>query len=372
MAVRTRFDPQPKGVRFFSDEERDNTYLVVLPFFLEQMRLLLKEGWKRKNCNSGEVYPSFANSDMQYLLFNHCSNQLLFDISKQKKGRLRRIVLPNTFAHFFDVSKANTWREIFENPATFNPMRKGKHHNVDLYLGSPPPIINIFYLLQVLAPGMLVIFYEYQLHDADIKVSKLLPQANWIEEHKNYMDNDALITVTAAARDRKIAFLEERTERPQNISHHSSLPGTDAVPSSSLPGMDAVPSSSSSGTNALPSSSSLPGTDALPKTASNHKTVSVNEGTSAKDQQKPASQKKKKKPQSTSTMVRFEIHEKFPTFVINFSFLQTNFAGGSNNSSYTAPKYQKPEYYITTDGDGYEYGLCNKDCGWCGRCALTE
>ena len=119
---------------------------------------------------------------------------------------------------------------------------------------------------------------------------------------------------------RSIAFREERTERQQNNSHHSSLPGTDAVPSSSLPGMDAVPSSSSSGTDALPSASSLPGTNALPKITSNHKTILVKEGTSAKDQQKPASQKKKKKPQSTTSRVRFEIHDKFLTFVINFTF----------------------------------------------------
>ena len=75
------------------------------------------------------------------------------------------------------------------------------------------------------------------------------------------MDTDALIQVivTVSARDWKFAFREERTERPQNNSHHSSLPGTDAVPSSSLPGMDAVPSSSSSGTDALPSASSFLG-----------------------------------------------------------------------------------------------------------------
>ena len=297
MAVRTLFDPQPKGVRFFSDEERDNAYLETRPFFLEQLRLLLKVGWKRNNCNSEEVYPPFTNSAMQYSLFHHCSNQFLFDISKQNMiGRVRRIVLPNTFAHFFDVSKANTWREIFENPATFNPTRKGKHQNADLYLGSPFPISNIFYLLQILAPGMLVIYCEYQLHDADIKVSRLLPQENWIEKRKKYMDTNALITITAAARDRKIAFREERTERPQNNSHHSSLPGTDAVPSSSLPGMDPLPSSSSSWTNVLP------------KTASNHKTIFVKEGTSAKNQQKSASQKKKKKKPQSSNRVRFEIH----------------------------------------------------------------
>ena len=279
-----------------------------------------------------------------------------------KKGRLRRIILPNSFAHFLDISNANTLREMFENPAIFNPIKKGKKRNFDLYIGSSAPLSNIFYLLQVLAPGMLVIYHEYQLHDAYIKVSRVLPQASWVEGNINFMSKtDALIT---AARDPKIAFHEEKTARPQNNSHPSSLPGTDAVPSSSLPGMDAVPSSSSPGTDALNNTSSLPGTNTLPKIAPDHKTVFVKEGTSmlAKDQK--AASKKKKKPRRG---VRLEILYKFLTFVINFSF-QTNFAGG-NNSSYTVPRYQKPEYYSTMNGDGYDWGMCDKDCAWCGRCS---
>jgi len=238
---------------------------------------------------------------------------------------------PNSWTYLWPTHGA----KIFENPGLFNPTRTGKNHNADLYLGPSPPISNIFYVLQILAPGMLVIYYEYQLHDADIKVSRLLPRTSWIKKHTKYMMGNTDALITAAARDRKIAFLEERTERPQDNSHHSSLPGTDAVPSSSLPGMDAVPSSSLPGMDALPSTSSLPGTNALPKI----KNVFVKEGTSTKDQQKPASQKKKK-PRSS----------------------RTDFAG-SSNSSYTTPRY-----YITSDGNG----LFDKDYGWRGQCTLME
>jgi len=328
MAARTLFDPQPKGVRFFSDSDadREDAYLQARPYFLEQMRILLEleNGWKRNNCNSEEF---------------------LFDISKMtKKGRLRRVILPKTFAHFLDISNANTWREIFENSATFNAIKKGKNRNLDLCIDSSPPLSNIFYLLQVLAPGMLVIYYEYQLRDADVKVSKLLPQAGWISvnilEFMSKADGHGLL---AAAEDQKIAFHEERTARPQNNSHHSSLPGSDALPSCSLPGTDALPSSSLPGKNAPPSSSStLPGTNAIPTIASgsNRKTVFVKEGTSAKDQ-KPASHKKKKK-QPRSNISSY-----------------TNFSG-----------YQKPDDYYT-NGGGYEYGMCDKDCGWCGHCSTS-
>jgi hypothetical protein len=188
---------------------------------------------------------------------------------------------------------------------------------------------------------MLVIYYEYQLKNADVKVSRLLPEASWIQSNLTFMSKmDALI---AAAEDRKIAFHEERTARPQNNSHHNSLPGTDALPSSSLPGADVLPSSSLDGTDALPSgslpgtdalvpSSSLPGRKALPKMASNLKTVFVKEGTLSKDPQK----KKKKKRQQQS-----------------------------NSYSYTPSGSLSPTGY----SGGYEYGMCDKDCGWCGNCS---
>ena len=115
-------------------------------------------------------------SRTHYFIVAH--NQFLFDISKgkTKKGRLRRIILPNTVAGFLNISKAKTWREMFENSAIFNPIKKGKNHNFDLYIRLSPLMSSIFHLLQILAPGMLIIYYEYQRHNANIKVSKLLPQ----------------------------------------------------------------------------------------------------------------------------------------------------------------------------------------------------
>jgi hypothetical protein len=98
---------------------------------------------------------------------------------------------------------------------------------------------------------MFVICHEYQLQDADMKVSRVLPRPTWIESNIEMSKMDALL---AAAKDRKIAFHEERTARPQNNSHHSSLPGMDVLPAAakgftideertarSLPGMDVLP-----------------------------------------------------------------------------------------------------------------------------------
>ena len=253
---------------------------------------------------------------------------------------------------------------------------------------------------------MLVIYYEYQSHDADVKVSRVLPPASWIESNIEFMSKtDALL---AAAKNRKIAFHEERTARLQINSHHGSLPGTDAISTAaknkiannertarpqnnshhgSLPGTDAISTaakkkkiannektarpqnnsqhSSLPGTEAISAEakkkkiafnnektarpqnnsqhSSLPGTDALPARASTDRKISFQkEGTSAKDQKTASSKKRKRQPRS-------------------------------NNSSYIVPGYlNKADGYISTGGDGYEWGMCDKDCGWCGRCILMD
>ena len=220
---------------------------------------------------------------------------------------------------------------------------------------------------------MLVIYYEYQSHDADVKVSRVLPPASWIESNIEFMSKtDALL---AAAKNRKIAFHEERTAQLQINSHHASLPGTDAISTaaknkiannertarpqnnsqhSSLPGTEAISAEAkkkkiafNNEKTARPQNnsqhSSLPGTDALPARASTDRKISFQkEGTSAKDQKTASSKKRKRQPRS-------------------------------NNSSYIVPGYlNKADGYISTGGDGYEWGMCDKDCGWCGRCILMD
>ena len=220
--------------------------------------------------------------------------------NKGSQPQTEKLILPKTFASFLDISKANTWRTIFENPAIFKAGKKGTNKKIDLYIESSPPLSNIFYLLQVLAPGMLVIYHEYQIYwqDVDVKVSRVLPRASWIESNIEFMSKtDALL---AAAKDRKIAFHEERTTRPQNNSRrHNSSSGT----------------ATATGTNA-------------PFPAA------------AKKDQKTPSRKKK-----TPGRPRNNSHH--------------------GNSEYTII----PGYLNSDDMDmGWDWAVCDKDCGWCGRC----
>ena len=308
-----------------------------------------------------------------------------------------KLILPNTFPCFLDISKANTWRTVFENSAIFNPGINGKIDKLDFYLGSPRPLSNIFYLLQVLAPGMLVIYIEYldQLQDADMKVSKVLPRADWIESNIETMSRtDGLL---AAARDRKIAFHEERTARRQNNSHNSSLPRTDAVPAAATKSQK-IASKKESTDRPQNNHSSLPGTDALPATAkdSSSKTPSQKKGkgrsqnnshhtslpgTNAppvakpKDSSSKIPSQKKEKGRSQNNHGSLPGMGALPAAAPkdssskNPSQKKTKKGRPQNNNSYNIPRYHhSSDDYMGISESPCEYGMCDKDCGWCGRC----
>ncbi|KAF8958902.1 hypothetical protein BDZ97DRAFT_1840616 [Flammula alnicola] len=216
-----RFDPQQMsvwsnrtGVHFFTDAQRDEAYLRARPFLLEQMRILLEGGWRQSHRNrSGEVLINI------YKPYTKTRGRPLRP-SQRKKVNL---ILPLTFDSFLDTSKDRAWRTIFENPEYFKAQKqKGNNVDHDFYIGASRALANIFYFLQVLAPGMLVIYHEYQLPDAFVRVSRILPRASWIQ--RNYVDVDGMLrmevmgstdALLTAAKDYTIAFHDERTARPR-------------------------------------------------------------------------------------------------------------------------------------------------------------
>ncbi|KDR72143.1 hypothetical protein GALMADRAFT_229240 [Galerina marginata CBS 339.88] len=219
VALTCRFDPQQMsvwsnrtGVHFFTDAQRDEAYLLARPFLLEQMRILLEAGWKKSDRTG--------------------SDESLIDIYKPRtsnKGQKKRVInltLPLTFDAFLDTPKAKAWRTMFENTDVFKAVNQsGNNLNHDLYIDSSRALANIFFFLQILAPGMLVINHEYQLSDVTVKVSKMLPRAHWIQKNFQTLNltvtggMDALLT---AAKDQKAAFHEEKTAREQNDLPRSS------------------------------------------------------------------------------------------------------------------------------------------------------
>lgn len=178
----------------------------------------------------------------QYLFTNYHHNQVLIDIYKPRtstRGRPPRpsqrkkvinLTLPFTFESFLDTSKAKAWRAIFENPEFFKATtQKGNNVGHDLYIGTSRALSSIFYLLQILAPGMFVIYHEYRLPGEIVKVSRMLPRLSWIQ--RNDVDRmlrmevmGSTAALLTAAKDQTIAFHEERTARP-----HYNLPRSSAT-----------------------------------------------------------------------------------------------------------------------------------------------
>jgi len=54
----------------------------------------------------------------------------------------------------------------------------------------PAPLANIFYILQIIAPGMLEITYTYEYTaSGELEWSRVLPQPSWIQEHRDMLIN---------------------------------------------------------------------------------------------------------------------------------------------------------------------------------------
>lgn len=73
--------------------------------------------------------------------------------------------------------------EIFHFPVAFRQNKKQTEPHPDLYVWAQdlvPCSYNIFSILQILAPGMLVIEHKYQRYDTYITVFRVLPTAFWI------------------------------------------------------------------------------------------------------------------------------------------------------------------------------------------------
>jgi len=154
-----------KNMRFLSDAQREDSYLRAAPFLLEQMKALIEKGWTRKSDKPND-------------------DGILFDLTYYNEEKL---TLPSTFNAFLDASKEDTWRKIFTNSWAFLAAWKEDDEN-DLFVDSSPPLCNIFYLLQVLAPGMLVI-RRGVIDDVSLRaVSRALPRKSWIEEHHNSLE----------------------------------------------------------------------------------------------------------------------------------------------------------------------------------------
>ena len=94
-----------------------------------------------------------------------------------------QVRLPLSFASFLDGAKNKMWSQMFQNDCLFNARRQHGSHT--LFIDSLTPISDIFYLLQILAPGMLLIVRMDEIDEVgEEETARALPPAEWVKDHE--------------------------------------------------------------------------------------------------------------------------------------------------------------------------------------------
>lgn len=89
------------------------------------------------------------------------------------------------------------WQEMFRG-AVFNPKRL-HGSNDTLFIDSPGPVADIFYLFQILAPGMLVIIGTDHTDFLASGTARGLPSEEWLKEHQSVLEQTFELLSNAAA-----------------------------------------------------------------------------------------------------------------------------------------------------------------------------
>lgn len=86
--------------------------------------------------------------------------------------------LPFTFSSFRDE-----WREMWENTHVFQGRRE-EDTDYALYVNADAPLADIFYLVQVLSPGILQISSTYECEGLDYSetITRVLPSQEWVAQ----------------------------------------------------------------------------------------------------------------------------------------------------------------------------------------------
>ncbi|GJJ08898.1 hypothetical protein Clacol_003118 [Clathrus columnatus] len=138
------------------------------------------------------------------------SRQLL--LSMTKAGFINRFTLPPTFYPFLNLSEYSEWKKQFENGIFAIETRRSPTDLKDIYIGGPRPLSDIFYMLQCIAPGMLILTCKMG-EDVlgELEWSRALPPCAWVEDHDLMLrhilgSNQAYDDLLRVSRDEERAF----------------------------------------------------------------------------------------------------------------------------------------------------------------------
>jgi hypothetical protein len=110
--------------------------------------------------------------------------------------------LPQSFKAFLDLSQAGKWRAMFCRAFEARCLRlDGNERSLPSLVDGQAALSNVFYLLQALAPGMVVIvhkeidedeFDEFDAFDDYPEIqetTRILPPKEWIEAHRDVLEH---------------------------------------------------------------------------------------------------------------------------------------------------------------------------------------
>ena len=192
------------GLKLFDSQQQEEVYSKAREFFLERgLTLIADYGWQEDTENT--TVSCQIQSEPFFLTDKYKS---MLHLSKAGIN----LVLPAAFTSLLEPSEADKWSEMFR--CTFHAKRD-RMNNSSLIIDSPTPLSDIFYLLQTLLPGMLLIYRIDEIDDCgEQERTRALPPAPWVELHKEMLqtifgDSERYGCLLAAAADRG---LEENVE----------------------------------------------------------------------------------------------------------------------------------------------------------------
>ena len=189
------------GLKRFDNQQQEAAYSKAREFFLERGLMLISDyGWKEGTTNM-TVSCQILSESVQVSLTD--KSKSILHLSKTEYTHL---LLPASFSSLLEPSEVDKWSEMFN---LFHAKRD--RLNGKLIIDSPTPLADIFYLLQTLLPGMLLIYRIDEYDDlGEEERTCALPPATWVELHKELLqrifgDTERYDQLLEAAADRGLA-----------------------------------------------------------------------------------------------------------------------------------------------------------------------
>ncbi|KAF8492129.1 hypothetical protein JB92DRAFT_1246481 [Gautieria morchelliformis] len=161
------------GLHALNDEELDAAYKRAHTFIREDKERLINEhGWTET-----------PDEDRH-----------LFSLSSPESCESALLSFPTTFSSFVDPADSHMWKALFEQ--VFHAAQSQLSPDIDFFSTGPHPLCSMLYLLQCIAPGMLLLSRVRHFDEDEGEYIRILPGESWVDSHTDMLTT-VLGTTTA-------------------------------------------------------------------------------------------------------------------------------------------------------------------------------